>query len=454
MARIINPGAVQKNVILDDLLTQIIKGDVILVLGHEHILKEEFSGGDIIKELTKTFFEYKHQKDSHFNSTYESFDEYHYKGAELSNMKREITESIDSNHYEFSSDDYSPMVLKLLQKKCFKVVLTTTFDYYAESIMRGIYGNQLKVLNIFDDKNKDIQDEDYWKKDVPPTLYYVFGRAETKVDYTVVDKDKMNVIQRWLGEKAPRNFCSYIKDKTILALGTKFDDWLFRFFWYAIHRDTKNLSKGQVAIALHNDNDSDVNLQQFLDNQKIPNTTIDEIVSLILNEIDAKEEAFRVQNGQNADIFISYSSDSYDTVKHLFYALQAEGFKVWFDKTDLYAGDNHKIQIISAINRCKVFIPVITNPVIHVLEEDIDSMEEHFHYFRDVEWNAAKSRSSNPHDKMVVMPFCMEGLDMKYVRIHPSQAGFAEFLSKTAADDRTQANFNMFIAELKKAVEK
>lgn len=464
MGRIINPSEVKKSNILDDLITKIIKGEVVLVLGHEHMLKDHLSGGDLIKQMTKDFFDFKHYKDKDFNSSYQSFNDYYYSGADLTVMKQEIAESISEENYSFITDDYSSIVYELLKKKCFRVVLTTTFDYYAESIMRDIWGDQLRVLNIYDDKN-DFGDEESWKTDIKPTLYYVFGRAEKGKDYTVVERDAMNVIQKWLGDSAPKQFCKYINNKSLLALGTKFDDWLFRFFWYAMHRDIKRLNEGQVAISLQKESEVELRLSNFLENEKIPNSSIEEIVKLILDNIDDKELNFRKERGQFTDVFISYTSSSYDTVKHLFYSLQSEGIKVWFDQTDLNAGDAHKQKIINAINKCKVFIPVITTPVKEILagqidiDKTIDEDNPQFHYFRDVEWNTARSRwvmqenGDETDGKFKVLPFCMEGLTMKDINIHESQKELVDFMtSASAGDNRTLANYKKFLSSLKAAL--
>ena len=464
MGRIINPSEIKKTTILDDLITKIIKGEVVLILGHEHILQDHLSGGDLLKQMTKDFFSYKQEKDKNFNSVYQSFNEYYYRGADLTVMKQEIAESISKENYSFPKEDYSPVVYELLKKKCFKVVLTTTFDYYAETIMKEILGDNLRVLNIFDDKN-DFDEEESWKTDIQPTLYYVFGKAEKGKDYTVVERDAMNVIQKWLGDSAPKQFCKYINNKSLLALGTKFDDWLFRFFWYAMHRDIKRLNEGQVAISLQKESEVESRLSNFLENEKIPNSSLDELTDLILRNIDNREKEFRKENGQYTDVFISYSSSSYDTVKHLFYSLQSEGIRVWFDQSDLNVGDAHKQKIINAINKCKVFIPVITTPIREILSEqintDISLNEGHpqFHYFRDVEWNAARSRwvlqknSTDPDGKFKILPFCMEGLTLKDIRIHESQKELVDFMtSSSAGDNSTLANYKKFLSSLKAAL--
>ena len=451
MGRIVTPqnGRNFRNNDLQDLVTKIIQGQSVLVLGHEHMLKEDKCGGNLMRQMAADFFAYKHEIDNNFNSSYSSFNDYYYRGASIKQMKEEIAESLDAANYNFDEDDYSPEVLKLLRKKCFRMVLTTTFDYYAETMMRQIWGNELRVISIFDQRN-DINQDEAWQTDIRPTLYYVFGRADKNKDYTVVEKDAMTVIKKWLSNP-PLNLMTYLGNKSILALGTKFDDWLFRFFWFALHRNTDSLNNGQVSISLAPDSEVDQRLKCFLDNERIPYCSMDSVISNILADYDKKESEYQRIYGQNTDIFISYADSSYETVRHLFYSLSNAGFKVWFDKVEMHVGDSHKATIIDAINKCKVFIPVITNPVREIICEDA----KNFHYFRDVEWRAAMSRMAlnNASAPLKILPFCMEGLTMKDLRFDDSQSDFRDFISvKSAGDNRTEANYKKFIVDLKEAL--
>lgn len=434
---------------LQNLVTKIVQGQAVLILGHEHILIDDKCGGNLMDQMATDFFAYKHDIDNNFNSSYASFNDYYYKGASLKQMKLEIAESLDGNNYSFCAEDYSPEVLKLLQKKCFRMVLTTTFDYYAETFMREIWGEKLRVISIFDQSN-DIKQEEAWQTDICPTLYYVFGRADKNKDYTVVEKDAMTVIKKWLSNP-PTNLMTYMNNKSILALGTKFDDWLFRFFWFALHRDPDKLNDGQVSISLASESEVDQRLKSFLDNEKIPHSSMDSIIQNILADYDTMESEYQKRYGQNTDIFISYADSSYETVRHLFYSLTEAGFKVWFDKTEIHVGDSHKAAIINAINKCKVFIPVITNAVKEVVSEDISQ----FHYFRDVEWQAALSRMAlnSISAPMQVLPLCMDGLTIKDLDFNDSQSEYRDFICKNSAgDNRTEANYKKFISDLKESL--
>ena len=451
MGRIVTPqkGRNSGNNDLQDLVSKIVQGRSVLVLGHEHMLKEDKCGGNLLRQMAADFFAYKHEIDNDFNSSYASFNDYYYRGASIKKMKEEIAESLDTANYNFDEDDYSPEVLKLLRKKCFRMVMTTTFDFYAETMMRQIWGDELRVISIFDQRN-DINQDETWQTDIRPTLYYVFGRADKNKEYTVVEKDAMTVIKKWLSNP-PLNLMAYLSNKSILALGTKFDDWLFRFFWFALHRNTDNLNNGQVSISLAPESEVDQRLKNFLDNERIPYSSMDSIISNILSDYDLKEAEYQRLYGQSTDIFISYSDSSYETVRHLFYSLSNVGFKVWFDKTEMRVGDAHKAKIIDAINKCKVFIPVITNPVREIVGEDTPG----FHYFRDVEWQAAMSRQAldNVSSPLKVMPFCMEGLTLKDLCFSENQSEYRNFICvKSAGDNRTEANYKKFIVDLKEAL--
>lgn len=450
MGRITKPQKVQKTTIFNDLTSNIVKGKVVLILGHEHILNSDMSDGNLLSEMTATFFEYKKEKDCNFKSTYNSFNDYYYEGgADLAKMKKEIVESISKSHYDFAEADYSPLIIKLLEKKRIRVVLTTTYDYYAETIMRRIWGDELRVLNIYG-KDNDFLKEELWRPDVQPTLYYVFGKAERGKDFAVVERDSMIVIHKWMGKTAPENFCSFLKDKSILALGTKFDDWLFRFFWYAMHRDITRLNDGQVAISLQEDNETEARLSSFLKKEGIANSSIEEVIKRILNEIEERENALLPRNEKNADIFISYSSASYDSVRHLYYSLLEEGFNVWFDKSDLKFGERHEQSILNTISKCKIFIPVLTKPVKDILSKDLSETKA---YFRDVEWKAAQSRYSMRDNGFHVVPICMDGLTMKDIWVHESQKKLMEFIQSTSVgDNTTEVNYRRFIENLKELV--
>jgi hypothetical protein len=57
------------------------------------------------------------------------------------------------------------------------------------------------------------------------------------------------------------------------------------------------------------------------------------------------------------------ASDDLPFAKAIAAALAAEGLDVWFDKQELGSGDDFQRKIVGAIDRCAVFVPVISKAV-------------------------------------------------------------------------------------------
>ena len=86
---------------IKDLLTEIVRGNVVLVLGHEGILQESESlcQGDVKAYMYKSFMEYMQAKDSKFQVSYKNFDDYYYHvHPDLTELKDEIVYSIDPDN--------------------------------------------------------------------------------------------------------------------------------------------------------------------------------------------------------------------------------------------------------------------------------------------------------------------------------------------------------------------
>lgn len=477
MGRIPKPSEINNllnNEPMEKFLVQVIKGDVVLVLGHENVLKDELCGGNVRKYLENDFFSYKNDQNPNLHLPYNTFDEYYYQGADLEKMKRDIVKSLSPEQYCFNIEELSTNLVKLLETKYFRLVLTTTYDQYIETVMRNIWGENLRVLNIFDIGNKfDLEKEELENKHlIRPTLYYIFGRANEDSDFAVIENDYMKVIKKWLGEKAPNNLLTYIRNKSILLLGTKFDDWLFRFFWFALHGDNRSRFNGRhgdipmnghlngtVAISFNKESETDRKLEKYLNREDIRherNTC--EMINYLLDNLDKAERQYRKENCKLGDIFLSYDSSSYDTVRHLFYYLISKGYKVWFDrhpdvKQGIAPGDSYDRNIRRAIGQCQIFIPIIGQSIKEILTEN----DKSFHYFRNVEWKLAQSRYNvnSEHDKMEVIPYCIDGIDLKDVHPHAEQEEqFAFISSKSAANSYTQENLNKFIVTINQILKK
>src|SRR5207249_4101341 len=62
----------------------------------------------------------------------------------------------------------------------------------------------------------------------------------------------------------------------------------------------------------------------------------------------------------NGAIFVSYASDDLEAASRLAEGLRAAGLEVWFDKDTLQMGDDWARSIRRGLERCALFLPVIS----------------------------------------------------------------------------------------------
>ena len=161
-----------------DLLTEIVRGNVVLVLGHEGILSESVAkDGNVKDRMYRNFIEYKKKLDPHFNVSARDFDSYFYLlHSDLEELKNDIVESMSMEQMEDSFDsekEYSPLLFELLKRKYFRLVLTTTYDYYVEKMLENkeVWGKKMRVISIYDGGNNDIKMPETDQQEMEPTLY-------------------------------------------------------------------------------------------------------------------------------------------------------------------------------------------------------------------------------------------------------------------------------------------
>lgn len=341
-----------------------------LVIGNEIILDPKIEPtGDVHQ-----FFLRKVNEVS--NIQYESYDEIALDKSERINPVRQL---IESEEVVFDAKYVSEDLASLLRTKLFTTVLTTTTDGFLEEAMREIWGNELRVVNIYD---KDSVDElqkarKACRKDrryIQPTLIYVFGKMDkddlTK-KYIRTEVDAILLIEKWMrmDVEANNEMLDFIRSKRLLALGCKYDNWYFRFFWYVL---TGNIDSekfdgtGEVAFTLNTTERSDNKLQKFLNRTNIcilgdANSFISNI-NKILSE-DSEDSPFRkqiVESRRRGGVFISYSSKDALIASQLFFQLCDKKYDVWLDNVRLYGGDSYENEIADAISSAKVIITVLS----------------------------------------------------------------------------------------------
>ena len=332
-------------------------------------------------------------------------------------------------------DSLNPELKRLLCHRCFRTIVTTAYDPFLEIYLNELLKNQYKILNInADGKNgikRDISSSDIQPNEfnqTTPILYYAFGKAEyenlasntTIKEFATTDNEKMKIVAQWLSDQAPKNFLKHLRHKRILAIGCKFDDWLFRFFWYMLQKDINHLDKGEVVFDYSEE--SDIRLKEYLQSQRIEvfENAQEFMGNLAIAIKEVKEKAITNLKSGNNDmlqafgdkgIFISYAHEDFWIVNTLYKKLDEKGFNVWMD-VRLEASDKYDQRIESAIKQCKIFIPILSSTV----KQTLESGECKNRYFYNKEWKIVEdcimTKDNIGENNIVVLPILVDSFDI------------------------------------------
>lgn len=309
-------------------------------------------------------------------------------------------------------EEFCPELMGFLETRAFNVVLTTTFDGYLETAMRTIWGDKLRIVNIDDKSSLDafrhaLTECRNGRRYHEPTLFYLFGKAvpDESRKYVRTDDDAIQIIEKWILMPREDPIMNYIRNKKLLALGCKFDDWYFRFFWYVLKREISKFREGQVAFMLNEDDQSDKRLRRFLEHSRIyqhpdARTFMSEMTASLLSF-----QKLIVKKRSYGGVFISYCSKDVVQAEQVFFMLTKQGYPVWMDTGSLMGGDDFDKEIENAIAKSTVFIPVLTP---HIAS---DLKAERTDNYYNKEWRIA-SQYGRLGEK-IILPLAIDGYDLR-----------------------------------------
>lgn len=386
-----------------------------LVIGNEIVLDSKIeSTGDVHQYLLRKVNE---------NSSvhYENYSEIALDKNERINPVRRL---IEDEEIRFRAEDVSKDLMALLEMRLFTTVLTTTTDGYLEAAMREIWGRELRVVNIYDKETveelqKALKSCRRGKKYNQPTLIYVFGKLDVEdlaKRYIKTDADAILLIEKWMRMDVESNneMLDFIRSKRLLALGCKYDNWYFRFFWYVLTGVNKSSEEnnydgmGEVAFSLDKDDKTEGKLMQFLNRTDIcilgdARSFINNVTKTLTEDSD--DAPFRhqvVESRRHGGIFISYCSKDALAACQLFFQLCEKKYDVWLDNARLYGGDNYESEIADAISAAKVVITILSPHV----AEDL-KLGDTNHYYNK-EWRMAQQFG----DKTII-PLAVNGYKLR-----------------------------------------
>ncbi len=356
-----------------------------------------------------------------------------------------LTSDVDDGGIEYNLNDISPELTKILRTKLFRFVATTTIDNYLETLLRKIWeeesGEELRIVNIED--NQSITDfktaYENCRQNVynQPTLFYIFGKVKEEDgfnprNFVETDEDAIKCIEKWMQlDKGNKSIVPFLRMKRLLALGCKFDNWYFRFFWYVItrgfginDRDGNPRTIDNLAIIFNPDSTSDNNLKKYLAGIDVcMHNDVWKFMEYIYTLLTSttKDSPFRemiLAKRREGGIFISYKSKDVLEASSLFCKLTREdGLNVWFDNISLNVGDPYERVIREAISKAKIFIPILSP----FIAEELVLKKKGIDTFYSNEWRWAKDNA-----KLKIFPVAINGYNLRsdYHKIFEQIVGY------------------------------
>ena len=397
------------------LFEQIVKGNVIPVIGPELVRVGQKSSSQFLIDAFAGLCGIEEGEMTTFSQLV--YDK-RFKSRDLGDIHDLLTLNLNSegNAEYFDKQEDNGLLYKLLSIPYFPFVITTTFDPIVENMMRRIHGGRLRVLTFRNDagKNDDIENGEETKL---PTLYYMFGKADGKAgSFVVTAEDLLKFSRSWMqpndssGNVKPSRLSNVLANRYLLVLGYDYQDWLFRFFWYAMKSDTFGAEQG--GMLAHTRQDSE--LIAFLTNQAKAFSQVEPNMEHLVERIcigvekaekrlKPKDSLFNQVPEEGTDVFISYSRGDSAIVEELYRILTEKGLHVWYDRQNMYKGLDFMRQIENAIKHSTFFVPVFTNTIIQQAGKE--------HPYRD-EWRYAENHIQRIGGIPYCYPFYQEGFDM------------------------------------------
>jgi hypothetical protein len=321
-----------------------------------------------------------------------------------------------------------PQALQQLAKiEHFKLFVTTAFDSLLEAALetvrfRGAAGDD------------DIQSVGYTLReggDINPnkqgaaTVYHLLGKVSPQVDeYVVSEEDLLEYICALQSESHhPTNLFDELRDSYLLILGGNFSGWLGRLFLRLTKQrrlsDTR-VPRGLFEILADERVRTDATLVTFLSNFSPPTRVypgtatefVDELWRRWETRFGSTRSSGTGSSRPSGTVFISYAREDLQAARRLKAALEEERLNVWFDEERLRGGVQYDDEIRKNVNRCDLFIPLLSRNTERQVRDA---------YFRR-EWTFAVLRETkNSPNIPFILPLVVDGISRKELGHTPTE---------------------------------
>lgn len=306
-------------------------------------------------------------------------------------------------------------LLKLARIMPLKLFVSTTFDNLLERAINDTRfegRSQTQVIPYSHQHPTDLPSTIQNLQN--PTVFQLMGKLSAMAfDYAVTEEDVLEFLHSLQsGGRSPKNLFDELSRNHVLIIGSGFSDWLARFFIRLAQNDRLWMARGHTTIADEKTLGDDALLdflRHFSSRTRVFQASAADFVEELYTRWISRPDSPPPPSPVKSDaVFISYASEDRPVAEAISEALERAEIPVWFDRTQLMAGDNWEEKIKQAMIRCSLFAPIISK---HTLTPEP-------RFFRE-EWVAAeKVVKQLPRSRHFVVPVAVDdtSLEAKQVK--------------------------------------
>lgn len=244
-----------------------------------------------------------------------------------------------------------------------------------------------------------------------PVVFHLLGKASASPDYAICDEDLLEFLHGLQDkQRQPKTLFDELRGNHLLFLGCGFGDWLARFFLRTARSLELSQKRRRWDVLVGDRIAHDAGLVLFLesyssDARMLPLTAADFVTELarrwhaahpaaVSEPLSGEMEPIGKTVPSGA-VFISYASEDLEAASRLAEGLRAAGLEVWLDKNELQLGDDWARSIRRGIERCSLFLPVIS-------QQSLSEENRRRYFWR--EWNDADdfARGMAPGEAFII----------------------------------------------------
>jgi hypothetical protein len=248
-------------------------------------------------------------------------------------------------------------------------------------------------------------------------VFYLYGKADTSPFFAIHDEDALEFPYSLQSGNGPERILSQFRSRNLLIIGCNLPEGLNRFFLRLsnverLYSDQRAKKEFLVGQAMADDPGFNTFLQRFSQDSRLYPIAAAEFVDELYRRWSERNPALAgaaaggpspvdaVDPVDPVDpaIFISYASEDIGAARALHTELQEiAGDVAWFDKQALKSGDDWNHNIAGAIQRCTLFLPLVSAATERRTEG----------YFRS-EWKKAAERSDMIQGRKFLFPIIID----------------------------------------------